>query len=95
MQQTVNEKIMVVVLEDMVNQSLPRIMAIRQKVRRGDLLTVTEIDFFAGMLKRLSRCYHDFSHDSQCLTIFACIAHMLYKVINRAHENEQKALRPA
>jgi hypothetical protein len=93
MQHTQSEKIMVVVLEDMVNQSIPRILAIRQKVRHGELLTLTEVDFFHMMVRRLSRCYNDFAHDSQCMTIFACIAHMLYKVINRAHENEQKALR--
>jgi hypothetical protein len=93
MQHSNNEKVMVVVLEDMVNQSIPRILSIRHKVREGGLLTHTELDFFHLMLQRLSRCYHDYAHDHQCVTIFACIAHMLYKVVNRAHENEQRALR--
>ena len=93
MQRDNREKVMVVVLEDMVNQSIPRILAIRRKVLNGGLLNLSELGFFTAILKRLGHCHHHYAHDSQCLTIFACISHMMYKIINRAHENEQKSLR--
>ena len=93
MQHKNSDQIMVVLLNDLVQQSIPRIAAIRQKLRQGGVLTGSEIDFFQSMLKRLSHCYQHYADDRQCLAIFSCIAHMLFKVVSLAHENEQKSAR--
>lgn len=95
MQQKHTEEIMVVVLNDLVKQSIPRICAINQKLGQGEVLNESEIDFFQAMLKRLRHCYHHYADDKQCLAIYSCIAHMLYEVINLAHDNEQKTIRAA
>ena len=95
MQQNHTDEIMVVVLNDLVNQSIPRICAINQKLQLGEVLNESEVDFFLAMLKRLRHCYYHYADDKQCLAIYSCIAHMLYEVINLAHENEQKSFQAA
>ena len=91
MQHSHSDQVMVVVLRDLVQQSIPRIISIRHKLKQGEVLVGSEVDFFLHLLHRLSHCYQNYAHDRECVTIFSCIAHMLYKVINLAHENEQKA----
>ena len=54
MQHKNSDQIMVVLLNDLVQQSIPRIAAIRQKLQHGGVLTGSEIDFFQSMLQRLS-----------------------------------------
>lgn len=84
-----SDQIMVVVLNDMVKKSVPRMLAIRHKLEEGETLLSSEVDFFIHMLDKLSRCNREYQHDSQCMTIFACIAHLLFTVVNLALENEQ------
>lgn len=83
------EKLMVVVLNDLVEQSIPRIHAIHHKLIAGEVLVDQELEYCRYMLRRLGECYHRFAHDPQCVTIFSCVAHLLYQVVNLAYENEQ------
>lgn len=89
------DHIMVAVLNDMVKRSLPRMLAIRHKLESGETLMGSEVEFFADLLKKLSRCNQDYKHDHQCMTILACIAHLLFILVNRALENEKSTIRPA
>ena len=83
------EQIMVAVLNDMVRISIPRMLSIQHKLEKGETLSGSEIEFFSEMLNKLSRCNREYKHDNQCMSIFACIAHLLFTVVNRALENEQ------
>ena len=95
MQQQANEQLMIVMLENLVQQSLPRTFAIRQKLERGEVLLGSEIEFFVEMLDRFKRCERDFMYDAQCEVIFKTVAHLLYKVANMAMKNEQENSRVA
>ncbi len=89
MHQPANEQLMIVMLQDLVQQSLPRTFAIRQKLERGEVLLGSEMEFFVEMLDRFRRCERDFMHDAQCKVIFTTVAHLLYEVANMAMQNEQ------
>lgn len=95
MSQDHTDQIMVAVLNDMVRKSVPRMLAIRHKLEQGETLLGPEVGFFIGLLDKLSRCSREYQHDSQCMTIFACIAHLLFTVVNLALENEQSSTQAA
>lgn len=84
-----NEQLMIVMLENLVQHSLPRIFAIRLKLERGEVLLSSEIDFFLEMLERVKRCQREFLYDAQCKVIFTTVAHLLFKVADLALKNEQ------
>jgi len=92
MPQQANEHLMVVVLDNLVQHSLPRIFAIRQKLERGEVLLSSEIDFFVAMLDRVKHCQREFLHDPQCIVIFSTVAHLLFKVADLALKNEQASI---
>jgi|SaaInlLV_10m_DNA_3_1039740.scaffolds.fasta_scaffold13739_2 hypothetical protein len=94
MQQPANEHLMIVMLDNLVQHSLPRTFAIRQKLERGEVLLSSEIDFFVEMLERVKHCQREFLEDAQCRVIFSTVAHLLFKVANLALENEQAIADP-
>jgi hypothetical protein len=87
------DQIMVVILNDMVKTSIPRMLAIQNKLEQGETLCRPEIKFFKELLKTLNRCSREFQYDAECMSILACIAHLVLSVANRALENEQESLR--
>lgn len=89
MPQQANEQLMIVMLDNLVQHSLPRTFAIRQKLERGEVLLSSEIDFFLEMLERVKRCQREFLYDAQCKVIFTTVAHLLFKVADLALKNEQ------
>lgn len=89
------DHIMVAVLNDLVKRSLPRMLAIRHKLETGETLEGSEVEFFVDLLTKLSRCSQDYEHDHQCMSIFGCITHLLFTVVNRALENEESIIHPA
>ncbi len=89
MPQQANEPLMVVMLDNLVQLSLPRIFAIHQKLKRGEVLLNSEIEFFVEMLDRVKHCQRVFLYDAQCRVIFTTVAHLLFKVADLALINEQ------
>ena len=89
MPQQANEQLMIVMLDNLVQHSLPRTFAIRQKLERGEVLLSSEIEFFLEMLERVKRCQREFLYDAQCKVIFTTVAHLLFKVADLALKNEQ------
>jgi hypothetical protein len=84
------ENLMVVLLNDMIQHNLPRILAIRVKMRRGEAISTRELEFMDQMLARINDCYYRFDQDAQCQAIFSTLAHLVSRVINRAYDNEQR-----
>ena len=90
MRQAVVDKILVVLLEDMISHSLPRIHAIDKHLKLGEVLSEAEVDFFIRQLDRVHQCFELYNKDPQCRIIFSSIAHLMYKVIHRALNNEKR-----
>jgi len=90
MQHQHQEKLLVVMLDELINHSLPRILAVQQHLQRGELLSDAEIYFFSDVLNKVNQCYGAYLHDTQCKVIFSTIAHLLFKVIKKALKNEKK-----
>jgi hypothetical protein len=89
MQQQDTQKLLVVMLDDMVNHSVPRILSIRKHLDKGEVLTDADIHFLSSILKRLDLCYGTFEKDTECKVIFSTIGHMLFKVIKIGLKNEK------
>ena len=89
MQQQANEQLMVVMLENMVQQTLPRTFAIRQKLERGEILHKSEVDFFLEVIDKVNHCQRNFLYDAQCKVIFTTVSHLLLNVAHMALGNEQ------
>ncbi len=90
MQPDVADKMMVVMLDDMVHHTLPRIYAIDKNLRRGDVLSATEVDFFVHHLQTIDQCFRLYQHDPQCRVIFSSMAHLCCRVVKRAWKNQQR-----
>ena len=89
MQQMASQQLMVVMLENLVQQTLPRTFAIRQKLERGEVLLGSEIDFFMEVIEKVNHCQRNFMYDAQCQVIFTTVSHLLLKVADKALQNEQ------
>ena len=92
MRQAVVDKLLVVLLEDMTMHSLPRIHAINKHLKTGEVLSEAEVDFFVNQLDRVHQCFELYNKDPQCRIIFSSVAHLMYKVIHRALNNEKSQL---
>lgn len=90
MQQVANQQLMVVMLENLVQQTLPRTFAIRQKLERGETLLSSEVDFFVEVIEKVKHCQRNFMYDAQCKVIFTTVSHLLLKVADMALKNEQE-----
>ena len=89
MQPQDKHSMMIVMLRNLVQQSLPKTFAIRQKLERGEVLLSSEINFFVEMLASVNRCQREFDEDAQCMVIFSTVAHLLNRVAEMALENEE------
>jgi len=89
MQQVASQQLMVVMLENLVQQTLPRTFSIRQKLDRGEVLLSSEIDFFMEVIDKVNHCQRNFMYDAQCKVIFTTVSHLLLKVADMALKNEQ------
>ncbi len=90
MQHQADEKLLVVMLDDMIDHAIPRLLCIRKHLRNGEVLADADIHFLTGVLDHLSLCYSGYHNDPQCRVIFASIAHLLFKVIKRGLKNEKR-----
>lgn len=89
MQHHNEQNLLVVLLEDMLSHHLPRILASKERVKHGEVFSDSELKFFIFLLDRVSYCQARYHKDPQCQVIFTTIAHLIFKVIKRAWENEQ------
>ncbi|MBC8212191.1 MAG: hypothetical protein H8E21_14105 [Gammaproteobacteria bacterium] len=89
MKQDISLQLMVVMLENLVQHTLPRIYAIREKLEQGHVLLKTELNFMLESLQTVSQCYSRFQQDIQCMVIFSSVAELLSEVIEMAFNNEQ------
>ena len=83
------EKMMTVVLLDIMDTSLPRILSIRTKLDNGEVLSDLELDFIHVELDKVTRFYRDFQEEDQCGVIYSHYSHMLSEVMRVALENER------
>ncbi len=90
MQHHGTEKLLVVMLDDMIDHSIPRLLCIRKHLLKGETLTDADIHFLTAVLERVSQCYSGYQKDPQCKIIFSAIAHLLFKVIKRGLKNQKK-----
>jgi len=95
MNQNIAESIMVAVLDDMVDSSLPRLLAMREKLENGELLGKSELEFCREMIEKVNICQRDNADDPECSEIFADFAHLLFTVSQLALKNEQDCGSPA
>ena len=81
---------MVVIMKDIVQQSLPRILSIRCKLELGDVLVGSELEFLTELLAKINHCQQDNKFfDAQCAVIFTTVGHLLSEVVGLALQNEQ------
>jgi len=85
------QSVVAVMLNDLVQQALPRIFAIRHKLDEGCVLTPFELEFLSEMLGHINQCQRQAPHDHMCQVVFTTVAHILIKVTNQAMENENKS----
>lgn len=91
-----SENLMVVIMKDIVQQSLPRILSIRCKLEKGDILKGSELEFLTELLGKINHCQQDNKFfDAHCMVIFTTVAHLLSEVIGLALTNEQGDQVPA
>lgn len=84
------QPVVAAMLNDLVQQALPRVFAIRHKLDEGCVLTPFELEFFSEMLGHVNQCQRQAPEDHECQVIFTTVAHLLFGVINQAMENEKK-----
>jgi len=90
-----NMRLMVVMLEELVQHSLPRLFSIQRKMEVGYVLLGSELDFISDTLKTVSKCYNDFNQDKDCVLIFTGVASLLTEVVEQALINENQDLKIA
>jgi uncharacterized protein (UPF0305 family) len=84
-----DESMLVVLLEDMVQHSIPRVLSIRKNMKQGEVLSNSDLEFFNQLVNRIIQCNLRYGDDKECQVIFSTISHLVYKVIHRAYKNEQ------
>lgn len=90
MQHQDKEKLLVVMLEDIIQHMLPRILGIRRHLKHGGLLSDAEVTYLMESVHRLNDFYISYHKDPQCRVIYATIAHLLFKVIRKALKHESR-----
>ena len=83
-----SESLMVVLLQEMIQHNLPRMLAIREKMRHGEVISTQELVFMKQVVLRINDCFDRFSDDPECRIIFSTLAHLASRVVTRAYENE-------
>ena len=83
-----SQQIMVAILDDLVQRTIPRIKTMRSKLEQGGVLSAPEVAFCLAMLQRLSHCHRIYGHDPQCVKIFSCMTHLMSELVKLAHDNE-------
>lgn len=89
MQQNNTDPLLVVLLDDMVLHTIPRVFSIHHNLQQGQILLDSDIYFFNDLLDQINNCLRNFQYDTKSCTIFCTFAHLIFNVIRLALENEQ------
>lgn len=89
MQQNITDPLLIVLLDDMVQHTLPRVFSIRNHLEQGQILINPEIYFFSDLLDQINEGLRNYHNDVKSRIIFCTIAHLVFKVIKLALKNEQ------
>jgi hypothetical protein len=84
-----DDSMLVVLLDDMVNHSLPRVLGIRKNLKQGDVLSNSDVDFLGHLIEVIMQCHRKYRTDEECRIIFSTISHLVYKVVHSAYKNEK------
>ena len=84
-----DESMLVVLLDDMVQHSLPRILSIRKNMKTEEILSGSDLEFLLHLVDRVNECHAKYKDDADCRVIFSTISHLVYKVVHRAYKNEK------
>lgn len=84
------DKMMTIVLMDIMKLSLPRIRSIRSNLDKGGTLNSFDLDFIHEELDKITRFYRNFQGEEQSDVIFRHFSHLLAEVVSMALENESK-----
>lgn len=90
MSMTKNEALAGIVLDRFVNRRLPRILDIRAKVKKGQLLNEMDISFFEKVMKDNRDNQHLIKEDEMLKKVYARAMHLYKEITQIALENEQK-----
>ena len=84
------DKMMTVVLMDIMKLSLPRIRSIQSNLDKGGTLNSFDLDFIHEELDKITRFYRNYEEEAQSEVIFSHFSHLLAEVVRVALENESK-----
>ena len=88
MSMTKNDALIEVVLERFVNTRIPRILDIKEKVDKGELLSEIDIIFFTQVLKDTRDNQHLLKDNEDLKQVFARAMHLYKEITELALENE-------
>jgi cell shape-determining protein MreC len=88
---TKNDALIQVVLERFVNRRLPRILDIKKKVKKGELLNEMDISFFNKVMKDNRDNQHLIKDNEDLKNMLAKAIHLYKEITEMALENEKKS----
>ena len=90
MTMTKNDALIQVVLDRFVNRRLPRILDLRKKVKRGELLNEMDISFFNKVMKDNRENKHLIKDNEDLKKVLSKAIHLYKEITEIALENEKK-----
>ncbi len=90
MTMTKNDALIQVVLDRFVNRRLPRILDLRKKVKKGELLNEMDISFFNKVMKDNRENQHLIKDNEDLKKVLSKAIHLYKEIIEIALENEKK-----
>ena len=79
-----------VVMQRFEKQRLPRIMAIKKMVDRGELLCKLDIDFLEEVCRDTQQYKHFVDEHPEFQKLYASVAHLYDEIAKKALDNENK-----
>ena len=90
MTMTKNDALIQVVLDRFVNRRLPRILELRKKVKKGELLNEMDISFFNKVMKDNRENQHLIKDNEDLKKVLSKAIHLYKEILEIALENEKK-----
>ncbi len=86
---TKNEALIQVILDRLINKRLPRILDIKEKVKKGELLNEMDIHFLSTVMKDNRDNQYLIKDDEMLKKVFARAMHLYKEITDIALENEK------
>ena len=90
MTMTKNDALVQVILERLINRRLPRILDIKEKVKKGELLNEMDVRFCSKVMNDIRDNQHLIKDDEELKQVFARVMHLYKEITDIALENERK-----